>query len=241
MPAIAVGGRRISYSVRRSERARKKRIEVRPDDVRVVVPAEATDAEIQRFVEGRRRWIHNQTEALADAAARLRCQTPIGFHSGAKVLFRGRYLKLRVRRSEVEEPSLSYQNRFHIKVPETYDEDKRERAVRRLLLAWFEERLVEDVRLFIRKRGRPEGLVPRGIKVKEQKTLWGSCGRDRVLRLDRKLIRVPKPVLEYVVVHEICHLRHRDHSDEFWRLVKKILPDYVERKEWLDEHEVWMT
>lgn len=77
--------------------------------------------------------------------------------------------------------------------------------------------------------------------MKEQKTLWGSCGKGGTLRLERKLIRAPKPVLEYVVVHEICHLRHRDHSEEFWALVKKLLPDYKDRKNWLDEHQVQAT
>jgi len=81
-------------------------------------------------------------------------------------------------------------------------------------------------------------LEPRGIQIKDQRTLWGSCGRDRVLRLDRKLARVPKPVFEYVLVHELCHLRHRHHSPEFWALVKRVLPDYEERKRWLEAHEV---
>jgi predicted metal-dependent hydrolase len=49
---------------------------------------------------------------------------------------------------------------------------------------------------------------------------------------------VPKPVFEYVVVHEVCHLEHRDHSPAFWALVKRVVPDYQERKEWLEEHEV---
>ncbi len=104
--------------------------------------------------------------------------------------------------------------------------------------AWLDDRLAEDARSVVRRRGAPHGLEPNGVRIKDQRTLWGSCGRDGVIRLDRKLARVPKPVFEYVVVHELCHLRHRDHSAEFWALVKRVLPDYEERKRWLEAHEV---
>lgn len=241
MPVLVVGDREIGYEVRRSDRAQRKRIEVTPNAVEVIAPASASEEDIEAFVRSKRRWIHNQTEILAEEVARLRDDTPIGYHSGAKVLFRGRYLMLRIRKSDGEEPSLTYETRFHVEVPERYTDEEQKNAVRRLLRAWFEERLVDDAWAFIRRHGKDEGLVPKGVRVKEQKTLWGSCGKDEILRLDWKLIRVPKPVLEYVVVHEICHLRHRHHSDEFWALVKKLLPDYKERKHWLDEHQVRVT
>lgn len=241
MPVLVVGEREIGYDVRRSEQAQQKRVEVTPNAVEVIAPASASEEEIEAFVNSKRRWIHNQTEILAEEVARLRDNTPIGYHSGAKVLFRGRYLMLRVRESDVEEPSLSYQTRFHVEVPEGIDEKEKKRSVRQLLHEWFSERLSDDAWTFIRRHGKQEGLVPEGVRVKEQKTLWGSCGKDDILRLDWKLIRVPKPVLEYVVVHEICHLRHRHHSEEFWALVKKLLPDYKDRKSWLNEHQVRVT
>jgi hypothetical protein len=118
------------------------------------------------------------------------------------------------------------------------DSSERDRAVAELLGEWMDGRLREDAWEVVCRCGRPHGLDPRGIRVKDQRTLWGSCGRDRVLRLDRKLARVPKAVFEYVVVHELCHLRHRDHSQEFWALVKRVLPGFEERKAWLAEHEV---
>ncbi len=90
----------------------------------------------------------------------------------------------------------------------------------------------------MRARGWPHGLDPVGIRARDQDTLWGSCGKDRIIRLARKLARVPRPIFEYVVVHELCHLRHRDHSAEFWGLVRRVMSDYEERKVWLEGHEV---
>lgn len=238
MPAVEIGTRTIEYSVRRSDRATRKRIEVTPGGVEVIAPETDSDDEIRTFVRARRRWLHDRTEEVEEKAARLRARTPEGFHSGAKVVYRGRRLSLRIESGDLDEPELTYRTAFHVRVPHEFSQEKREAAARRLIRDFFDEHLSQDAWDIVDKRGAPHGLVPKDILLKNHKTLWGSCGQDRILRLDRRLIRLPKPVLEYVVVHELCHLRYRDHSPRFWALVKKILPDYEERKGWLEEHEV---
>ncbi len=238
MGEIVIGSRVIRYQVRRSARAGRKRIEVTPGGVQVIVPDDASAEEVERFVQRKRRWLHDRTQEIREEVERLRGDTPEGFHSGAKILFRGRYLKLRIRTSDSDRPSLSYRTAFQLELPRDLPRDQREQVVRRLVERWLEERLTEDAWEVVRRRGAAHGLEPRGLRIKDQWTLWGSCGRDNVIRLDRKLARVPKPVFEYVVVHELCHLEHRDHSPAFWGLVKRVLPDYEERKEWLEQHEV---
>jgi predicted metal-dependent hydrolase len=238
MPKITIGARAISYDVRRSARARRKRIEVRPGSVQIIVPESASAEDVERFVHRKRRWLHDKTEEIREEVERLRADTPQGFHSGAKILFRGRYLKLRVQPADLERPSLTYRTGFHIAMPREVPRSDRDAIARDLLTEWLKNRLTIDAWEVVRRRGKPHGLEPRGIRIKDQQTLWGSCGRDRVIRLDRKLTRVPKPVFEYVVAHEVCHLEHRDHSPGFWALVKRVLPDYQERKNWLEEHEV---
>lgn len=238
MGEIEVGARVIPYEVRRSGRAARKRIEVSPGRVVVIVPEGAPEEDIERFVQAKRRWLHDKTEEIGEEVERLRAATPEGFHSGAKILFRGRYLRLRVRSSDVERPTISYRTGFHVELPPGCGRRDAEPTVRKLVEGWLETRLTRDAWQVVRRRGMPHGLEPRAVQVKDQRTLWGSCGRDRVIRLDRKLSRVPKPVFEYVMVHELCHLEHRDHSSRFWELVKSLLPDYEERKEWLERHEV---
>lgn len=238
MPSVRIGRRTIDYEVRESGRARRKRIEVTPGRVEVIVPEGSDPEAIRTFVDSRKRWLHDRTQELADVVERLRARTPEGVHSGAKILFRGRYLKLRVEPVDVPESSLTYRTAFNVAVPRDMPTARRDATVASLLLEWMDARLEEDAWEVVRRRGRPHGLDPRGVQVKELETLWGSCGRDGVLRLDRKLVRLPRPVFEYVVVHELCHLERRDHSPVFWALVKRALPDYEERKAWLERHEV---
>lgn len=74
------------------------------------------------------------------------------------------------------------------------------------------------------------------ITIREQKTRWGSCSSRGTLSFNWKLMLAPPTVLDYVVVHELCHLKHMDHSREFWAAVENVMPDYKEKRKWLKEH-----
>ena len=80
------------------------------------------------------------------------------------------------------------------------------------------------------------GVHPRSIRIKGQKTRWGSCSARGLLNFNWRLILAPPPVLDYVVVHELCHLVHLNHSSSFWARVKAVLPAYPEARAWLTEH-----
>lgn len=74
------------------------------------------------------------------------------------------------------------------------------------------------------------------ITVRDQKTRWGSCSSRGTLSFNYRLIFAPDIILDYVVVHELCHLTHMNHSRDFWNMVGSILPDYREHRKWLREH-----
>lgn len=74
------------------------------------------------------------------------------------------------------------------------------------------------------------------IQIRSQKTRWGSCSSRGTLSFNWRLMLAPPAVLDYVVVHELCHLRHMNHSPQFWQCVEQILPDYKLRREWLRDH-----
>lgn len=80
------------------------------------------------------------------------------------------------------------------------------------------------------------GLPFTGISIREQKTRWGSCSSSGMLSFNWKLMLAPPGILDYVVVHELCHFRHMNHSADFWNMVGEIIPDYKERRKWLAEN-----
>ena len=77
------------------------------------------------------------------------------------------------------------------------------------------------------------GVAPGRLQIKELGYRWASCLNDGGLHFHWKCLMAPLKIVDYIVVHELCHLRHRDHTHAFWNEVDKVLPDYQERKEWL--------
>ncbi len=80
------------------------------------------------------------------------------------------------------------------------------------------------------------GVSYERIRIAEQKTRWGSCSSKGTLSFNWKLMLAPPKVLDYVVVHELCHLKEMNHSPRFWKLVEDIMPDYKEYRKWLKEN-----
>ncbi|MGL4451649.1 MAG: M48 family metallopeptidase [Sarcina sp.] len=75
-------------------------------------------------------------------------------------------------------------------------------------------------------------IIPKSIKIKQQKTRWGSCSFDNNLNFNYKIIMAKKELVDYLIIHEMCHMEHKNHSAEFWRAVEEILPNYkILRKE----------
>ena len=73
------------------------------------------------------------------------------------------------------------------------------------------------------------------ITVRDQKTRWGSCSSRGTLSFNYRLIFAPPAVLDYVVIHELCHLTHMNHSKDFWNMVSSVMPDYKIHRKWLKE------
>lgn len=80
------------------------------------------------------------------------------------------------------------------------------------------------------------GVRPGPVRVSGAATRWGSCGRDDSINLNWRLLMAPKEEMDYVVVHELCHILRRDHSPAFWAQVERIMPQWKQQRKWLREH-----
>lgn len=234
MPVLTVGSTQIPYTLTRSPTARRARITVTPEGVEVLVPEVATDQQIGRALYRRRAWIFEQTRAMQARVAQA--HTIHRFVTGAKIPYRGRLMRLTVQPGTGSLVEVAYRNGFRVEYPQTIAPNARDSVIEAALALWLRKRVREDV-VAIAHQHAVDGMCPKDIRIKDQKHLWGSCGRDRVINLNWRLIFAPKPVLEYAVVHELCHLRHRNHDPAFWQLVGSILPDWQTRKAWLDRNE----
>ncbi len=83
---------------------------------------------------------------------------------------------------------------------------------------------------------RPPGVFARNIDIKNQATLWGSCNRKKNLKFDWKLAMLPVEIIDYIIVHELTHLKKMNHSKDFWKEVERVMPEYRECGNWLNKH-----
>jgi len=239
MPEIAVDGERIPYELRRSRRARRLRIVVTPGRVEVVVPRRVSEGQARAFVASKAGWLRRHTEALRAAGPRA---LPNRYEDGAELVLRGRPVRLAVEPAPVRLTSPVQADLeagvLHLRVPGSADPDRREAAARRAVRRWLDRRLLAEAETVALHHRARLGADPAAIRIREQRTLWGSCGRDGVVRLNRRLAAAPAEVFEYVVVHELCHLVEPGHGPRYWRLVARLLPGYETPRAWLKRNGV---
>ena len=115
-----------------------------------------------------------------------------------------------------------------------------EKNARKRLVLWLKEnakRIFTQASLETAKR---MGVTVQSVEISSARTRWGSCSRDNRIRYSFRLLYTPKEMVEYVIVHELAHVKHKNHSPAFWREVEKYVPDYKARRKWLKEHGVLM-
>lgn len=220
---LKAGGVTISYSIRYSRRARRRRIVVRPGGVEVVAPMGDSPGRLHRLIHEKREWVSGKLEMLRKKADRMRDLTTYQIKDGARVPYRGRKLSLHIHPSDKGRVRIDYRNGFHIYSPA----DAAESDLRGALDLWLKRKLRGDIEPLIKKYSEILEVSPGRVTIRDMKTRWGSCGRNGNISLNLRLIHLSRKTLEYVVIHELCHLRHRNHSRKFWQLLESVLPGHI--------------
>ena len=114
-----------------------------------------------------------------------------------------------------------------IAAPDGLDEAARREAVHRAVVGWYRERAQKHLAARAAFWGQRVGYSATTVLVREQRTRWGSCSADGTLRFNWRLIMAPPELVDYVVVHELTHIRVRNHSAAFWRELAKTIPDHL--------------
>jgi predicted metal-dependent hydrolase len=231
---LRAGDTTIACRLRRSQRARRLRITVGPTGVEVVAPARTAEVDIRDFLARYQGWIAQKTSALRRTLDAHPGAS--GLVNGGQVLLRGAPATLTIVPSAAARAEVTAQDGLRVCLPERVPDSECEGVVETALQRWLRRQAQTDAEAHAARHGSAHGLVPQAIRVKQQRHLWGSCTSRGVVNLNWRLIFAPPEVFEYVVVHELCHLRVRNHQPEFWRLVAEVLPGYAPHRRWLRDH-----
>lgn len=222
------------YTIRRSDRAKKTRIIVSPNKIEVVAPYRVPDKKIHAFVKKQQDWIQTATEKISRQHQQTKQLAPDNYTEGAEIFFHGNPVKLRLNRSTGKKVSLEFNHSdIHLFVPLTINTSEQ---IRLALITGLKKQASLEAQAYIEQHAKKYNLYPRSIKIKTQKSRWGSCGIHNDINLNWLLVLAPPKVMEYVVVHEICHIKERNHSAKFWQLVELHFPDYKKQRLWLKKN-----
>lgn len=227
--AVQFGRKRIEYRLRYSAR-KTLAIDVHPDlSVVVTAPRGSEDSAIEQRVKKRAAWIVQQQRFFETY---LPPTPPRRYVSGESHLYLGRQYRLKVAEGDSETVKLA-RGQIHV----TLTDLTRKERVRALATRWFRRRAeVVFVELFDEWAAKAvrHGIDGGCFQIQAMRNRWGSCTREGRILLNPELIVAPKACIEYVIVHELCHLKEHNHGPSFYRLLTSLMPDWESRRERLN-------
>jgi predicted metal-dependent hydrolase len=221
---IEIHGHRVPVRLRRHPRARRYLLRLQADKTVVVtVPRRGSPEFARQFAASRRGWLEKQWRILE-----ARRPPPADLRLGMEALLRGRRVPLEAReRGGLMEIWLDTQ-----RVPAAAPGGNLRPAVEACLRALAQRELALRAEELARQHAAPM----RRVRVRNQRSRWGSCSARGTISLNWRLIQVPETVRDYIILHELMHLRYMNHSARFWAEVEKVCPDYRAAEAWLKKN-----
>ena len=184
----------------------------------VRAPKRLSIEKIQDFINEKEKWIRSKTKLIED-------QLKNAAINSNKLLYLGSLFPIIIKQSESNEITFNGEE-F---IANLIDSESLSLAIRKWYKQKFREIAIPRVAYFCNKHN----LKINQIRIKCQKTMWGSCSSKNNINLNYLLVMAPMSVIDYVIVHELVHTIHRNHSIKFWNSVESIMPDYKEHRQWL--------
>jgi hypothetical protein len=219
----------LSFTLIRSPR-RKKTLSIQVDGtgaVSVRVPMRTSRADIDRFLAEKKQWLQKTIDRQRENSQ----ARPIReFAAGERFPFLGETYVLKVVEGANAGDALIFTGREFILKPEAL------KGARVLFHLWYQRQARNHFEARVRFFGGRLELFPRAVFLSNARSRWGSCSTDGRLAFAWRLILAPQDVVDYVVIHELCHMRVRNHSRDYWRLVENVYPNHRQCKMWLRDH-----
>jgi predicted metal-dependent hydrolase len=218
----------IDAAVKRTNRKKTAAIKVEKGRVSITVPKHLSGEQIRDFLSRKERWITNKLEQQADASHPW-YQNSRHLQSGEHCFLLGKTLTLAVTSGENESVEL-----IDDKLLLCVKLDKNHTSYKKALLGlWYQNYAKRVLNEKVATFSTSIGVTPKDVIVKHYKSRWGSCSAKGSIYFNWRIIMAPESVVDYVVVHELCHLIHFNHSPSFWQEVERHMSEYRQSQHWL--------
>ncbi|MCE5268043.1 MAG: M48 family metallopeptidase [Planctomycetaceae bacterium] len=231
---IAFGSSEIVYRIDRTSRRRTIAITVNPDaSVNVVAPSGTRSSRIATTVGKKAEWILKQKDWFSRNARVYRRRLV----SGESLLHLGRQYQLKVvllaGQKAIPHVTLTH-GTLMVTLPRRWAASRRRSDIRSALIEWYSKRAESYLAPLIQRYADHLAVKYTSIQIRNMRTRWGSGGVSGRLRFNWRILMAPRRLIEYIVAHELCHIRYSDHSQAFWRLLSQVMPDHERRRNELE-------
>jgi predicted metal-dependent hydrolase len=221
---LLAGDRRVPLRLVRNRRARRYILRVRPDgSARVTLPPGGSVFEAMDFAQENAGWVEKELLRLAARPSR-----PRAWPLGTEILFRGEMVRLDAG-ADGQSGRVCF-GQESVRVPDATGDLRPavEGRLRALAAQELPTRVLELAASHV--------FPVRRVTVRNQRSRWGSCSRRGTVSLNWRLVQAPGFVRDYLILHELAHLREMNHSERFWGEVARLCPEFAEARRWLREH-----
>jgi|WetSurMetagenome_2_1015567.scaffolds.fasta_scaffold06862_4 predicted metal-dependent hydrolase len=219
----------VSFTVRKNARARRVWIKMEDElGLVVVLPRWARPSQAPEILLKHKDWVFGQLTKREER--RTRALPPLG--TTRTVVYRGRPLQLCVKASAGNRAAVEW-HRDHVLVQMPA---QGEPWISEILEASYRDRAREIFSRRVQTLSGELDVRPKRIEIRDQKTRWGACAPSGTVTFNWRLVLAPPAVLDYVVAHELCHLRHANHGRRFWDLLSTVCPQFMAHRHWLREN-----
>jgi predicted metal-dependent hydrolase len=227
---IVLGERPIAYTLKRSTKARLIWLYVKPQvGLIVTIPPTYDIKNLPEYLQINSKWILRNLDRYCPENV---IPLPDAPHKANTISYLGQCLKVTRPKNYVGVPLVKLDhNKLVISLCRA---DKNLSAME--LKHWLKEQAVTLINAKVKQFANLIGVLFNRITIRDQKSRWGSCSCRKNLNFNWRLIMAPEPVLDYVVIHELCHLKDMSHSRSFWKLVARYCPQWHDYRDWLDNH-----
>jgi hypothetical protein len=211
-------------------RSRRKTFSLQVDETGKLIiraPRNASDVTIREIVARKQSWIEKKLHSVHE---RNRKKPVQNFRDGDRYPYLGTWYPLSVDHSPAGGmPLLFEEGRFRL-------DGRQKHRARELMIHWYRDQARRILTERTLHYASLTGLSYGRVNITGAQKRWGSCSTTGNLNFSWRLIMAPREIIEYVVVHELVHLEERNHSNRFWKKVSEIMPEFKDRKKWLDEY-----
>lgn len=228
---LQFGKRNIPYTIQESHNRQTLSISVEDGQVLVTFPSGTEEKTYKQILHKKAPWVLKQLAEYEEMSAATHT---LQFRSGEKLPYLGRYYRLKVQKKIISAPEIRFsKGQFEAILPQQVSTEEHRDHLYPLYRDWIIQKGNSFANKRITRFTQRLGEVPRDLKIRNMEKRWGSCTPQGRILLNWRIFLAPVSIVDYVLAHELAHLKEMNHTPAYWSTLRMLLPDYEERKEWL--------